>query len=104
MNIFNEYKGTLATIIGAVVLLMIIVNGIPKQSEAEKKAQENAQEIIKLVNTQNKFNNKILENKKIIDNANKAISGAMETIDETTKLMTVTNDKLKKFNLKYGEQ
>ena len=102
-ELFNEYKGTLATIIGAVVLLMIIVNGIPKQSEAEKKAQENAQEIIKLVNTQNNFNNKILDNKKIIDNANKAISGAMATIDETTKLMNVTNDKLRKFNLKYGD-
>ena len=101
-ELFNEYKGSIA-VVGVVVLLAIIVNGIPKQSEAEKKAQANAQEIIKLVNTQNNFNNKILENKKIIDNANKAISGAMATIDETTKLMNVTNDKLKKFNLKYGD-
>lgn len=86
-----------------VVALSLVMFGFSKPSKEEQQAQANAQEIIKLVNTQNTFNNKILVNKQIIDNANKAISGAVQTIDETEKLISATNDRLKKYNLKYGQ-
>ena len=35
----------------AIIVIALVINGLPKQSEGEKQAQTNAQEIIKLVNT-----------------------------------------------------
>lgn len=96
-------KNAVSIVVGTVLLLIVVFGFTKAPSEQEKQAQANAQEIIKLVNTQNTFNNKILENKAIIEKAEKMKAKAISTIDETEKLMEVANDKLKKFNLKYGQ-